>query len=53
MTSDHIIAIMTLDIAVTIDISQAALLTQSPVIWLEEHLLNINVLQRKRLSNVG
>jgi hypothetical protein len=58
MTSDHNIATMTQDTVVAFDKSVAffipmvTLLMSMPMMWHEEHLWNVSVLQREHLSNV-
>jgi hypothetical protein len=58
MTSDHIIATVTVDTIATLDTTAAfviplvVVLASSPVMWHEEHIWNFNVLQRVLLSNL-
>jgi hypothetical protein len=52
MTSNHIIATMTLDTIVAFVIRMVALLTSTPVMMREEHLWNLCVLQRVHLPNL-
>jgi hypothetical protein len=52
ITSDHLIATVTLDAIIALVIPLVALLMLLPVIWHEKHIQNIGALQTVHLSNL-